>query len=108
MEYSPHQAPIPTSQFVQVVLDQTETIYQDVRRNAMQAYIKHKAYYDKKTSASKLKKTDYVYVLQLKGDINGKNFRLQNFGGLAPTFLKRCYLITNILYVKLAPTRRKC
>ena len=29
------QAPIPTSQIAQVVLDQTELMYQDVRKNAM-------------------------------------------------------------------------
>ena len=34
------QAHIPTSQIVQDVLEQTEMIYQDVRKNAKQAYIK--------------------------------------------------------------------
>ena len=41
------QQPIPTLQYAQEVLDQTETIHQNVRKNAMQAYIKYKAYYDK-------------------------------------------------------------
>ena len=35
--------PSPDSQIAQDVLEQTETIFQDVRRNAMQAYIKYKA-----------------------------------------------------------------
>ena len=56
----PQQQPIPTSQIAQDVLDQTEMIHQDVRKNTMQAYIKYKAYYDKKANASKLKPTDYV------------------------------------------------
>ena len=60
----PQQQPIPTSQISQDVLHQTEMIHQDVRKNAMQAYIKYKAYYDKKTNASKLKEADYVYVLR--------------------------------------------
>ena len=47
--------PIHTSQYAQDVLDQTEMIHQEVRKNAMQAYIKYKAYYDKKANASKLK-----------------------------------------------------
>ena len=34
----PQQPLIPTSQIAQHVLDQTAMIYQDVRRNAMQAY----------------------------------------------------------------------
>ena len=40
----PQKQPIPTSQIAQDVLDQTEMIHQDVRKNAMQAYIKYKAY----------------------------------------------------------------
>ena len=59
----PQQQPIPTSQIAQDVLEQTEMIHQDVRKNTMQAYIKYKAYYDKKANASKLKEADYVYVL---------------------------------------------
>ena len=43
-------------------------IHQDVRKNAMQAYIKYKAYYDKKAKASKHKEADYVYILQPKAD----------------------------------------
>ena len=39
----PLQQPIPTSQIAQDVLEQTEMIHQDVRKNAMQAYIKYKA-----------------------------------------------------------------
>ena len=64
----PQQQPIPTSQIAQVVLDQTEMIHQDVRKNSMQAYNKYKAYYDKKANASKLKEADYVDILQPKAD----------------------------------------
>ena len=59
----PQQQPIPTSQISQEVLEQTEMIHQDVLKNAMQAYIKHKAYYDKKANAWKLNEADYVYIL---------------------------------------------
>ena len=64
----PQQQVIPTSQIAQDVLDETDMIHQDVRKKAMQAYLKYKAYYDKKASASKLKEADYVYVLQPKAD----------------------------------------
>ena len=43
MVIRPQKAPIPTSQNAQDVLDLTEMIYQDVRKNAMQNYIKCKA-----------------------------------------------------------------
>ena len=54
------QQPFTTSQTAQDILEQTEMIHQDVRKNAMQAYIKYKAYYDKKANASNLKEADYV------------------------------------------------
>ena len=49
--FLPQKIPSPDSQVAQDVLEQTETIFQDVRKNAMQAYIKYKAYYDKKAKA---------------------------------------------------------
>ena len=39
----PQKIPSPNSQIAQDVLEQTEVILQDVRKNAMQAYIKYKA-----------------------------------------------------------------
>ena len=44
----PQKMPSPTSQNAEDVLKQTEMIFHDVRKNTMQAYIKYKAYYDKK------------------------------------------------------------
>ena len=48
------------SQIAQDELEQAGVIYQDVRKNTLQAYIKCKAYYYKKANASKLKELDYV------------------------------------------------
>ena len=56
MGIRPQEIPPPDSQISQDVLEQTDTIFQDVRKNTMQAYIKYKAYYDRKANASKLKK----------------------------------------------------
>ena len=58
MGIRPQIIPPPDSQIAQDVLEQTETNFQEVRRNAMQAFIKYKAYYDKKANASKLKQID--------------------------------------------------
>ena len=49
----PQEFPSPDSQIAQDVLEQTEVNFQDVRKNAMQAYIKYKAYYDKKSQGLK-------------------------------------------------------
>ena len=50
----PQRLPTPSSQIAEGVLKQTEMIFHDVRKNTMQAYIKNKAYYDKKANASRL------------------------------------------------------
>ena len=60
MGIRPQKIPPPDSQIAQDVLEQTETIFQDVRKNAMQAYIKYKAYYNEeskrlKTQTSRLR-----------------------------------------------------
>ena len=47
-------------------------ICQDVCRNAIQAYIKYKAYYDKNANDSMLKEAEYV--LQPKEDHQGIKF----------------------------------
>ena len=43
MGIHPQKIPFPDSEIAQDVLEQTEMIFQDVRRNAMQAFIKYKA-----------------------------------------------------------------
>ena len=80
----PLQQPIPRSQIAQDVLDQTEMIHQDVRKNTMQAYIKYKAYYDKKANASKRKEADYVYILQPKADHQGSKIPFTEFRWMGP------------------------
>ena len=87
----PEQAPIFTSHIFHDVVDQTETIYQDVRRNAKQAYIKYKTYYDKKANASKLKEAEYVYVLQPQTDHQGSTIPFREFRWLGP------YIVENVL-----------
>ena len=64
MGIRPLKIPSPNSETAQDVLEQTETIFQDVRKNIMQAYIRYKEYYDTKANASKLKEQQYVYFLQ--------------------------------------------
>ena len=56
MGIRPQKTSSPDSEIAQDVFEQTEAIFQDVRKNAMQAFIKDKAYYDRKADASKLRK----------------------------------------------------
>ena len=87
----PQQQPIPTSQIAQDVLEQTEMIHQNIRKNTIQAYIKYKAYYDKKANASKLKEADYVYILQPKADHQGSKIPFTEFRWIGP------YIIETVL-----------
>ena len=101
----PQQQLIPTSQNAQDVLDLTEMIHQDVRKNAMQAYIKYKAYYDKKTNASKLKEAVYVYVLQPKADHQGSKNPFTEFRWIGPYFIEKVFPNNNYLVRKIGTNK---
>ena len=85
----PQQQPIPSLQIAQDVLHQTEMRHQDVRKNAMQACIKYKAYYDKKANASKLKEAVYVYILQPKADHQGSKIPFTEFRWMGPYIVEK-------------------
>ena len=84
----PQQQLIP-SQMAEDVLEQTEMIHQDVRKKAMQAYIKYKAYYDKMANASKLKEADYVYVLHPKADHQRSKIPFTGFRWTGPYIIEK-------------------
>ena len=96
----PQQQLIPTSQNAQDVLHQTEMIHQHGRKIAMQAYIKYKAYYDKKANASKLKEADYVYVLQPKADIQGSKIPFAEIRWIGPYIIEKALPNNNYLVRK--------
>ena len=64
-------------------------IHQDVRKNTMQAYIKYKAYYDKKANASKLNEADYVYILQPKAVHQGSKIPFTDFRWIDPCIIEK-------------------
>ena len=80
-------------------------IHQDVRRNTMQAYIKYKAYYDKKANASKLKEADYVYILQPKADHQDSKIPFTEFRWVGPYFVENA-LPNNIYLVRKIGTNK--
>ena len=97
MGIRPQRILAPDSKIAQDVLEQSETIFQDVRRNAMQAYIKYKAYYDKKANATKLKQSDYMYILQSKADHQGSKIPFTDFRWIGPYIVEK--VLTNNNYV---------
>ena len=101
----PKQQPIPTSQIAQEVLEQTEMIHQDARKNTMQAYIKYKAYYDKKANASKLKEADYVYILQPKADHQGSKIPFTEFRWIGPYIIEKVLPNNNYLVRKIGTNK---
>ena len=62
MGIRPKNFPDPHSQIAQDVLEQTKMTFQDVRKDAMQAYQIQNVLWWKKANASKLKQAHYVYV----------------------------------------------
>ena len=105
LEIRPQQQPIPTLQIAQDIFEQTEMIHQDVRKNTMQAYIKYKAYYDKKANASKLKEADYVYILQPKADHQGSKIPFTEFRWVGPYIVAKA-LPNNIYLVRKIGTNK--
>ena len=101
----PQQQPIPTAQIAQEGLEQTEMIHQDVRKKIMQAYIKYKAYYDKKANASKLKKADYVYILQPKADHQGSKIPFTEFRWIGPYIIEKVLPNNNYLVRKIGTNK---
>ena len=91
MGIRPQEQPIPISQNAEDVPDQTENIHQGVRKNAMQAYIRYKAYYDKQANASKFKEAEYLYVVQPKADHQGSEIPFEEFRWIGP------YIIDTVL-----------
>ena len=101
----PQQQPFPTSQIAQEVLEQTEMIHQDVRKTTMQAYIKYKAYYDKKANASKHKEADYVYIWQPKADHQGSKIPFTEFRWIGPYIIEKVLPNSNYLVRKIATNK---
>ena len=71
----------------------------------MQAYIKYKAYYNKKTNASKLKQSDYVYILQLKADHQGSKISFSNFRWIRPYIVEKVLPNNNYVVQKIGTNR---
>ena len=80
---------MPTLQIAQIVPDQTEMIYQDLRKNALQSYINSIAHYHKRTNASKLKKADCAYVLYPKADYQGSKILVTEFRWMGPYIFEK-------------------
>ena len=105
MGIRPQKIPPPDSQVAQDVLEQTETIFQDIRKNAMQAYIKYKAYYNRKANASKLKKADYVFILQPKADHQGSKIPFTDFRWIGPYIIEKVLPNNNYLVRKIGTNK---
>ena len=105
MSIRPQKISPPDLDFAQDVLEQTEAIFQDVRRISMQAYIKYKAYYDKKTNASKLKKSDYVYILQPKADHQGSKNPFTDFRWIGPYLIEKILRNNNYVVRKIGTNK---
>ena len=80
-------------------------IHQDVRKNTLQAYIKYKAYYDKKANASKPKEADCLYILQPKENHQGSKVPFTEIRWIGPYFIEKVLLNNNYLVRKIGTNK---
>ena len=97
MGFGPEKSSMPDSQIVQYVLDETQQKFRDVRKNAMRAYFKYKAYYDRKAKASKLKERNYIYLLEPKAAHQGSKILFIDFRKIWPFIVEEALLDDNYL-----------
>ena len=97
----PQKMPSTKSQIAQDVLEQTEMIFQDVRKKDLQSFIKYNAYSDRKANVSKHKQADYVYVLQPKSDHQGSGSALTEHRRIGPFVIKKALPNNNYLVRKV-------
>ena len=95
----------PNTDVAQDVLEQTKLIHEDAHRNTMQAYLKYKAYYDKKANASILKENDYVYILQPKANQQGNKIPFTDFRWIGPYIVVRVLPNNNYVVRKIGTHR---
>ena len=108
MGVRPRKIPSPDSKIAQDVLEQTDTIFQDVRRTAMHAYIKYKAYYDKKKPMPQNLNNLITFTFYSQKQFTKEaEFLLQIFDGLDHILFQKYYRTINIWYAKMAPIKRK-
>ena len=105
MGIRPQDIPPPNSQIAQDVLEQTETFFQDVRKTTMQDCIKYKAFYDKEANASKLKKADYVCILQPKAEHQGSKIPFTDFRWIGPYIIEKVIPNNKYLVRKIGPKK---
>ena len=108
MGIRPQKTPSPDSEIARDVLEQTEMIFQDVRRKTMQAHIKYKAYYDKKKPTPQNLNNLITFTFGSQKPITRVvKFPLQIFSGLDHISLKKYCQTIFIWCAKLAPIKRK-
>ena len=100
MEICPQQQPIPTSQIAQDVLDHTEMIHQDVRKNAMQAYMKYKALLQEKGQRFKAQRSRIGIRFTAKADHQRSEVPFTEFRWIGPHIFEKMLPNNNYLVRK--------
>ena len=87
-----HNPKIPiTTEYAEEILKRQEILLEKTKSNIMQAYLKYKAYYDKKAKASPLEVGDFCYILQPKADSQSQKIPFRDFQWEGP------YVIAKVL-----------
>ena len=105
LRFNPNAA--PTTDFAQKLLRRTKILYDKIKKNVMQSYIKYKRYYDKKSKASPLKEKDYCFILQPKVDRQGSKIPFRVFRWIGPYTVEKVLPNKNYIVRKLNTNKKQ-
>ena len=96
------QNPAPTnSEIAGGMLRQTKEIVEQTQQSLMQAYVRHKHYYDKKASPNPLKVNDYCHAMHPKGHSQSKKLPFRDYLWTGPYIVVKTLPNNNYLVRKL-------
>ena len=104
------QATAPTNhEIAEGVLQQTQEILNQSQQALMQAYVRHKRYYDRKASAHPLVVNDYCYALHPKAHSQATKLPFREYLWTGPYIVVKTLPNNNYLYVNSRPiSHRSC
>ena len=107
MGIRPQKIPSPDSEIAQDVLEQTETIFQKCPKKCHAGSYQIQSVLLKKANASKLKQSDYVYILQLKADHQGSKIPFTDFRWIRPYIVEKVLPNNNYVVRKIGTNKRQ-
>ena len=82
--YNPNPKYLPQTDVAEEVQRRMNVLIDQTKKNIVQSYLKHEAYYDRKAKTSPLETTDYCYILNPKADTQATKRPFREFRWQGP------------------------